>query len=410
MTAAPRRTSPTCKWKSRLAAEAGRGSWSLPVPLGWMQLAHRPLRLLVAVAGIAFAVMLILMQLGFRSALFESTLRFHERFRYDIALFSTDSVFIVRPAPFTIRRLYEALGSGDVESVSPVYIFPATWKNPWDNSRRSLNAVGIDPTRDLLDTPGFSENLPKLAAQDVVLFDRASRPEFGPVGEKWRDGMPLVTEVNDRSVSVVGLVEIGPSFGIDGTVLTSVDNWLRLFPEKSRNQISLGLVTLRPGVDPDAARDRLREYVPADVLVLTKADFAAREKAYWNGATPIGYVFAFGAIMGLVVGAIIVYQILFADVSEHLREYATLRAIGYRNRFVSGIVMQQAAILAVLGYLPGLLASWLLYRSAAQATRLPLHLTADRAVTVFLLTLAMCALSGFLALRKVRKLDPAEVF
>ncbi len=375
-----------------------------------MQLWHRPLRLLVAVAGISFAVMLILMQLGFRSALFESTLRFHERFRYDIALFSSDSVFIPRPAAFTIRRLYEALGSPDVESVSPVYIFPATWKNPWNNERRSLLAVGVDPTLDVLETPGFAENLPKLGAQDVVLFDKASRPEFGAVGEAWREDTPIVTEINDRSVSVVGLVEIGPSFGIDGTVLTSVDNWLRLFPDRTRNQIQLGLVSLKPGVDPIAARDRLREYVPADVLVMTKADFAAREKAYWNGATPIGYVFAFGAIMGLVVGAIIVYQILFADVSEHLREYATLRAIGYRNRFVSGIVLQQAAILAVLGYLPGMAASWALYRSAAHATRLPLHLTTERAVTVFLLTLAMCALSGFLALRKVRRLDPAEVF
>ena len=114
--------------------------------------------------------------------------------------------------------------------------------------------------------------------------------------------------------------------------------------------------------------------------------------------------------MGLVVGAIIVYQILFADVSEHLREYATLRAIGYRNRFVSGIVLQQAAILAVLGYLPGMAAAWFLYRSAAHATRLPLHLTTDRALTVFVLTLVMCALSGFLALRKVRRLEPAEVF
>jgi putative ABC transport system permease protein len=393
-----------------LAAEPTRSRWQLPLPLGWMQLAHRPLRLLVAVAGISFAVMRILMQLGFRSALFESTLRFHERFRYDIALFSPESVFIVRPAPFTIRRLYEALGSPDVESVSPVYIYPSTWKNPWNNARRAVNAVGIDPTRDVLDTPGFSENLPKLASQDVVLFDKASRPEFGPVGEKWREDAPVVTEINDREVAVVGLVEIGPSFGIDGTVITSVDNWLRMHPDKSRNQISLGLVTLKPGVDPVAARDRMRSYMPADVLVMTKAEFAAREKAYWDGATPIGYVFAFGAIMGLVVGAIIVYQILFADVSEHLREYATLRAIGYRNRFVSGIVMQQAAILAVLGYLPGVAASWFLYRSAAHATRLPLHLTTERAVTVFLLTLGMCALSGFLALRKVRKLDPAEVF
>jgi putative ABC transport system permease protein len=379
-------------------------------PLGWRQLRHRPLRLAVAVAGIAFAVLLIMMQLGFRAALFESTLRFHERFRYDIALFSPDSVFIVRPAPFSIRRLYQALGVAGVAQVSPVYIFPATWKNPWNNERRSINAVGLDPEYDALDTPGFAAARHLLAQQDVVLFDRAARPEFGPVAQKFAAEGPITTEINDREVRVVGLFEVGPSFGIDGTILTSDDNWLRLFPDRAREAIHLGLVRLKPGADVAAVRDRLRAYLPKDVLVLTKPDFIARETAYWNSATPIGYIFAFGAIMGFVVGAIIVYQILFADVSEHLDEYATLRAIGYRSRFVSGIVLQEAAILAVLGYLPGVAAAAGLYSLAGGATRLPLHLTAGRAATVFVLTLAMCALSGFLALRKVRRLDPAEVF
>ncbi len=380
------------------------------VPLGWRQLWHRPLRLAVAVAGIAFAVLLIMMQLGFRAALFESTLRFHERFRYDVALFSPDSVFIVRPAPFSIRRLYQALGLAEVAEVDPVYIFPAVWKSPWTAERRSINAVGIDPESDLLDTPGFSDNLSLLKQQDTVLFDEAARPEFGPIGERFRAYGPFETEVNDRRVSVAGLVEIGPSFGIDGTIITSVDNWLRLFPERPRNDIQLGLIRLQPGADAVAVRDRLRAELPRDVLVLTKADFVARERAYWNGATPIGYVFAFGAIMGLVVGAIIVYQILFADVSEHIKEYGTLRAIGYRNRFVSGIVLQQAAILAVLGFLPGALLAHFLYGTAASATRLPLYLTPERGMAVFLVTLGMCLLSGFLALRRVRKLDPAEVF
>jgi len=379
-------------------------------PLGWRQLWHRPLRLAVAVAGIAFAVLLIMMQLGFRAALFESTLRFHERFRYDIALFSPDSVFIVRPAPFSIRRLYQALGLPEVAGVDPVYIFPAVWKSPWTAERRSINAVGIDPESDLLDTPGFSGQRALLKQQDTVLFDEAARPEFGPIGERFRAYGPFQTEVNDRRISVAGLVEIGPSFGIDGTVITSVDNWLRLFPDRPRNDIQLGLIRLQPGADPVAVRDRLRAELPGDVLVLTKADFIARARAYWNGATPIGYVVAFGAIMGLVVGAIIVYQILFADVSEHIREYGTLRAIGYRNRFVSGIVLQQAAILAVLGFLPGALLAHFLYGAAADATRLPLYLTVERGVTVFLVTLGMCLLSGFLALRRVRRLDPAEVF
>jgi len=379
-------------------------------PLGWKQLRHKPLRLLVAVAGISFAVLLIMMQLGFRAALFESTLRFHERFRYDVALFSPDSVFIVRPASFSIRRLYQALGNDAVADVSPVYIFPAVWKNPDGTDRRAIQSMGVDPVKDLLDTPGFSAGRELLRQQDAVLFDAAARPEFGDMRARFESRGPFETEVNDRTIRVVGLMEIGPSFGIDGTVITSVDNWLRLFPERSREDIALGLVRLKPGADAVAVRDELRETLPKDVLVLTKQDFIARERAYWNGATPIGFVFAFGAIIGLVVGAIIVYQILFADVSEHLGEYGTLRAIGHGNRFVSGIVMQQAAILAVLGFVPGAALSNWLYGVAAHATRLPMHMTTGRALLVFSLILLVSALSGLLALRKVRRLDPAEVF
>lgn len=378
--------------------------------LGWLQLRHKPLRLVVALAGIGFAVLLIMVQLGFRSALFESAVRFHERLDYDIALFSPDSVFIVRPQPFSIRRLYQALGFEGVESVTPVYIFPSVWKNPWTNERRSINTVGFQPSDALLALEDFNEAKALLRSQDVVLFDRASRPEFGPVAERVEAGERVVTEINDREVEVVGLFQMGTSFGIDGTVITSDDNWLRLFPERPRNEIQLGLLQLEAGRDAGPVRDALEAYLPDDVLVMTRQQFVEREKAYWNSATPIGYIFAFGAIMGFVVGAIIVYQILFADVSEHLNEYATLRAIGFKNRFVSGIVLQEALILAVLGFLPGLAASWWLYDKAAAATNLPLYVTEERAVTVFLLTLSMCAVSALLALRKVRRLDPAEVF
>lgn len=379
-------------------------------PIGWLQLRHRPVRLLVAIAGISFAVLLIMMQLGFRSALFESAVRFQERFDYEVALFSPDSVFIVRPQPFSIRRLYQALALEEVADVTPVYIFPAVWKSPWGADRRSINAVGIDPEKDVLGTPGFSENLPLLTRQDTVIFDALARPEFGAVAAALAEQGMLTTEVNDRRVDVAGVFEMGTSFGIDGTIIMSDDNWLRLFPERPRNDIQLGLIRLVDGADPDAARDRLRAYLPGDVLVMTKQDFIDRETAYWGSATPIGYIFAFGAIMGFVVGAIIVYQILFADVSEHLNEYATLRAIGYSNRFVSGIVLQQSVILAVLGFLPGLAIVHWLYGTAAGATNLPIYITWERTLNVFLMTLAMCSISALLAVRKVRRLDPAEVF
>ena len=380
------------------------------LPLGWLQLKHKPLRLIVALSGIAFAVLLIMMQLGFRSALFESAVRFHERFEYDIALFSPDSVFIVRPQPFSIRRLYQSLGFEGVEDVTPVYIFPSVWKNPWNNQRRSIQTIGFNPDEPVLKTPGFLAAKSLLRQQDAVIFDRGSRPEFGPVGQTFDSGQAVVTEINDREIEVVGLFRMGTSFGIDGTVITSDDNWLRLFPDRSRNEIQLGLIRLQDGTDSGRIRDELAAYLPDDVLVMTKQQFVQREKDYWNGATPIGYIFAFGAIMGFVVGAIIVYQILFADVSEHLNEYATLRAMGYKNRFVSGIVLQQAVILAVLGYLLGVAIVHWLYGKAAAATSLPLYITQERAITVFLMTLAMCAISGLLAVRKVRRLDPADVF
>src|SRR5262249_47541112 len=159
-------------------------------------------------------------------------------------------------------------------------------------------------------------------------------------------------EVNDRRIEVVGLFEVGTSFGIEGSLLMSEDNFLRLFPSRARTQIDLGLVTLDPGADVAAVRDRIAGVLPADVLVLSRADWMQREKGYWLAATPIGTVFSFGVVIGFAVGAIIVYQILFADVSDHLPEYATLKAMGYSNRFLFGVVLQQAVILAALGFVP----------------------------------------------------------
>jgi putative ABC transport system permease protein len=351
-----------------------------------------------------------MMQLGFRSALFESAVRWHERLDFDIALFSTNSVFIVRPEPFSIRRLYQAGGLDGVARVSPVYIAPGVWRNPWNNERRSITIFGIHPEQDVLRTEGFEEWRGSLTKQDTVLFDGNGRPEFGPVGDEWDPARPLKTELNDREVTVGGIIRMGPSFGIDGNILTSEDNWLRLFPERGRNDIQLGLIKLKPGADPEAVRQKIQDLIPKDVLVMTKPEFIQHEVDYWNSATPVGYIFSFGAVMGFVVGAIIVYQILFADVSEHIREYGTLRAIGYPSRFVSGIVVQQAAILGLLGYVPGVVLVYFLYGAAARATQMPLHITVSRAITVLVLTLVMCAISALLAVRKVRRLDPADVF
>jgi len=378
--------------------------------LGWLQLKKEPVRFAVAITGVGFAVILMLMQLGFRESLFESSVRYHEAFRYDVALLSPETSFIVQPRPFADRRLFQALAIPGVAGVTPVYLAIGLWKNPDTHETRSIFVVGFPPVADPLDVNTISAQLDRIKLQDVLLFDEASRPEYGPIAQRFRAGDPVVVELNHRGVEVAGLFELGTSFGIDGSVVTSDSNFLRLFPERDRGLIDIGLVTLTKGADRARVREALRAQLPGDVEVLTKPEFVSREKHYWDVTTPIGYVFAFGTIVGVIVGGIIVYQILFADVCDHLSEYATLKAIGYSEVSISGVVVQQAVILAVLGYLPGLTLCLWLYRAAGLATRLPLHMTLSRALVVLALTVAMCSASALTALRKLRSADPADIF
>ena len=380
------------------------------IPLGWLQLKKEKLRFAVALLGVAFAVILILMQLGFREAMFGSAVRYHESLRYDIALVSPEMSFIVQPRSFSNRRLYQARGVPGVASVSPIYLGLGQWKNPVSHEMRSIFVVGVEPADGSLALPELEAQRDRITAQDALLFDDASRPEFGPIAERVRSGAPVSVELNNRRVHVAGLFSFGTSFGIDGSVVTSETNFLRIFPNRQRGLIELGLVRIAAGEDPLRVRDAIRAALPRDVLVLTRAEFAAKERAYWDASTPIGYVFAFGVAVGLVVGGIIVYQILFADVNDHLAEYATLKAMGYSNGYLSGVVIQQAGIVAVLGYLPGVAICLLLYRISSQATLLPLEMTWQRGLGVLALTVGMCAISALVALRKVRSADPADVF
>ena len=382
----------------------------LRIPLGWLQLKKEKLRFAVALLGVAFAVVLILMQLGFREAMFGSAVRYHETLRYDVALVSPEMSFIVQPHSFSNRRLYQARGVAGVESVTPVYFGIGNWKNPDTHGMRSIFVVGFQPEDEVFGQADVRAQLDRIKPEDAVLFDAASRPEYGPIAARVRSGAPVQVELNDRLVRVVGLFGFGTSFGIDGSVLTSETNFLRLFPTRERGLIELGLVRVAPGQDPARVRDAIRAVLPRDVDVLTKADFARKERTYWDASTPIGYVFAFGVLVGLAVGGIIVYQILFADVSDHLAEYATLKAMGHSNLFLSGVVIQQAVILAVLGFLPGVLICLALYRVSSAATLLPLEMTWPRALGVLALTVGMCMASALMALRKVRSADPADVF
>ncbi|MBM5799052.1 MAG: FtsX-like permease family protein, partial [Cyanobacteria bacterium K_Offshore_0m_m2_072] len=179
---------------------------------------------------------------------------------------------------------------------------------------------------------------------------------------------------------------------------------------QSVDDIQMGVIQLQPGVDPVRVKRTLESFLDPSVKVFTIAELSAVEVNYWRRNTSFGVIFGLGVLVGLVVGGIIVYQILYSDVSDHLSEYATLKAMGYDDAFVVNIILQESLILAVLAFGPSLLLSLGLYGFLARATSLMVVMTAGRAVLVFGFTLAMCGLSGWLATGKLRQLDPAEIF
>ena len=381
-----------------------------PARLAWSQLRRQKTRFAVATAGVVFAVVLMFMQLGFQDALYRSAVTLQRRMKGDLFLLAPQYQVIVRETFFPRVRLYQALGVGGVAWVSPVYFATAPWKNPETGQTWPIFVLGIDPVVDVFDSPEVEVQRAVLRYPDVSLYDEYSRREFGRIADRVREQGQLTTEVLGRTITVRGLFRMGTSFGIDGTLLTSDLNFLRIVRHRSADQVGIGVIGLEPNTSPVAVQAAMRAALPGDVQVRTKAELLDLEVAHWARATPIGFFFTFGVVMGLVVGMIIVYQILFANIGDHLKEYATLKAIGYGHRYLAGIVVCEATILAAAGFAPGLLASERLYALAGSATMLPMAIEPRRAAEVLLLTLAMCWASALIAVRKLRAADPADVF
>ena len=380
------------------------------IPLAWLLLTRQPVRLAVALAGIAFAGILMFMQLGFRDGLFDASVTIHRLFDTDLVLISPRSSSSVSMAGFPRRRLVQAMADPDVEGVTPVHWNLLLWRNPDTKATRSILTLGFEPADPLFTDPSLAPKAKLLQDRGRVLFDELSRPEFGPVAEWFRSGRTVESEINGKKVRVAGLVGLGTSFGADGNLLTSQETYLQLLPNTPPGSIEVGLIRLRAGADADAVVERLKRDLPDDVNVLTKTGFIAFEQNYWRSSTSIGFIFTLGAAMGFVVGCVIVYQILYSDVSDHLPEYATLMAMGYRLPTLLGVVAREGILLAVFGYLPAYAAGQGLYLLVRNATQLPVSMNLTRALTVFIMILVMCMGSATLAMRRLGDADPAEIF
>jgi putative ABC transport system permease protein len=377
-------------------------------PLAWAQLSHQKVRTGVAMGGIAFANVLIFMQLGFVNLFAGGAILLPKHLQGDLFLINPDSKFI-NATTFDRTKLYQAAAFDGIVTAEPLYINIGTWAYDKKTISRSTRMFAYNPQIPAFDLPELNQQQAKLGELFVILFDRASRAELGPIPATMAAQSKATATFNGRKLTVKGLYTLGSSFFLSqGNIVASKLTYAEIFGSSSLNQVALGIIRVKPGTDLIALQRGIERSVPG-IEVLTRQELQAKELKFQD-ENPSSTIFNFGAMMGFIVGVAIVYQVLYSDVSDHLAEYATLKAIGYSSRSLLLVIFQEALFLAILGYIPGFVASIGMYQLLTTLTRLELVMTLNLAVTVFTLTLAMCLISAAIASNKLRSADPADVF
>jgi putative ABC transport system permease protein len=388
----------------------------MTIPVAWLQLTQQRIRFLATLAGVSFVVILIFMQFGFQDALYSSATQLHQNFKGDLFLISSQYNALTSQQSFPRSRLYQVLAFNGVESVNPVYVQFAKLKNPYTGEKNPIYVVGFDPAEPAFNLPSVNKLLPLIQLPDTVLFDGSSRPEYGPIAQGFLQGENIKVEVFSYNapigykVKIGGLFPLGPSFGVDGHLIMSYSTLLRTFLDRKASYIDIGLINLKENVNKEQVMANLKANLPNDIRVLTREDYIKFEKDYWSLRTPIGFVFGLMTIMGLVVGTVFVYQILYSNISTSLVAFATLKAMGFKHKYLLKVVFQQAFLLAILSYIPGLIITFGLYDIANNATKLPVIMTWDKGILVLISVSSMCFVSGFLAVQKLQSADPADIF
>jgi len=376
----------------------------MKTPLAWRNVSHKKFRSLIALSGISFASLFIFMQLGFYAAARSSATSVYEALDFDVLVLSPQYVFLARPADFPRPRLEQARAIQGVESLVPVWIGLGEWRNPETRERWNILTLGVEPAQRPFRDPAFNDQLSLLMPRDTGLIDLISLPEYGHLA-------PGVTsEVQHHRIRIVGQFAIGAGFVAGAILITGRDTFLEVFKEASPDKINAGLVKLVPGTSPQAATLEIKKRLWPVATALTRAELSAREQRFWLKVKPIGIMFISGVLVAFVAGAVVLYQVLASEVHNRLREYATLKALGYGNGYVYGIVVRQALIFSGLGFIPAFFFALLLYFLLRTHAMVPVTMKLTRVIGVFILTSVMCLSATFLAIRKLRAADPAELF
>jgi putative ABC transport system permease protein len=372
--------------------------------VAWRILTHEKGRSGLAIGGILIAILLLFLQVGFYTSIPRGGLLFYDAMRFDMLLTSSAYVYQAQSSTFPRRRLFQALALPEVLSANALYHDWGRWLNTETGVARQIFVMGFKPRDTIFNLPEIGRQLEVIKRPDTILIDVDSRPELGALNPSRQ------IEIEQRNVMIGGTYSLGIGFVGLGVAMTSDLNFIRMFPKRSLNEVNLGLLTLRPDARPNAVATRLREILPADTQVFTRAELVNYESNYWTRATSAGLVFGFGVGVAFVVGLVILNQTLSTQIRRQLPQFATLKAMGYTDGYLGGLVLTLAIVMSTISYVPAAALSTLVYWMLWRATRLPVEMTAARLLAVLVVAWGMSALSALAAVRTLRRADPVEMF
>lgn len=382
--------------------------------LALANLRHYKARTAVAIAGVAFAVLLIFMQLGFLGAVAKTATIVYDALDFDVMLRSPAYLHLTEPGSIPEARLLQARSLSEVAGVRPFLVGLNEWQNPINGQWRGIMAMGVEPLEAPFRRNDLAAKCRRLTQSHYVLVDSESRAEYGPAnGSRFS-----VADVGTRTVlgrqvvQIVGSFSLGTGLAANGAVLQSIGGFRLCKPNLREGHVSMALVTLASGASPREAAAALQTLLGGerDVQALTRREVLRFEHDRWVKKTSLGTIFQLGVGVAMLVGVAIVYQVLSTDVARMIPQYATLKAIGYKNAFLSLVVLQQAVAIGILGFVPGLAVSMIGYRLTSAAANIPVVNNGGRIAGVLGLAVVMCVVSGALALRKLHRADPAELY
>ncbi len=390
----------------------------MQTPLAWLNTTSSFSKLALGASGIGFAVLLMFMQIGFLNGLFDSAVQVLRLLDTDLVLISPARYTVPSEQRFNSKLLDRVRSNPRVANAHPLYIDRAMAEvRVIGHPARSIRAIGVPVGAELFIDPKLNKLCDELRFPNQILVDRKSKLKFGFEKKDKELLRKQQVELSGKQAELRDWVDIGTDFVYDGTIVMTDRGVSHFFPARDLGSpplqaVDLGLIrlTARDAQTVESTRMELQGLLGENIQVMTKEELIQREVGFWARNTPIGIIFSIGTVMGLLVGVIICYQILFTDIQDHLAEFATLKAMGYGSAYFLKFVLAQAFYLSIFGFLPGLFVSFLLYYGLSEWTGLTMQLTLPRILLVFGLTFIMCTLSGLLAVRKLWAADPASLF